>query len=469
MNRLQLITGFFIINLVIISCGIFPQSESQLEDVNQIGTIVSQTVEAKSLPASNQEPIPTDTIIAATPALEPTRSDASTLKVAYSDGSRNLWLWSEGGNSIPLDQSGEVTFSKISPDGSMVMFLRSQDYINYSLWVVNTNGSGSRELVSQTEFNEILADPSIIGLSPADVEFASAVAPYQMDWIPGEKNIAYNTSPKYEGPGLMILNDLWKVNSQTGERTLLLNSGEGGNFYYSPDGQQIALVTYEDISLVKADISDRRDGVLKFKPVITYSEYQYYPTPLWSPDSSYLLVDVPPEDPMKQPPQPTSIYRIPEDGSQANLLTSIDTFFLEEINFSPDTLKMAYLTQEGPAENNQQSLHIANIDGSADNIVETGNLRFAGWSPDSSHFIMTMPDGGNPRIGQTGHSSQPILDISSAQNFQWIEADRFLFLGKNNQNWQLRLGSLDGTSEIIADFGPISDVFGLDASFSMAE
>ena len=232
-------------------------------------------------------------------------------------------------------------------------------------------------LSASSEFNEILTNPGIIGLSPSDLEYASAVGPYQIGWIPGENNIAYNTSPKYEGPGLMIHNDLWKVNSQTGERTLLLKSGEGGNFYYSPDGRQIALVTFEDISLVKADISDRRDAVLKFKPVITYSEYQYYPTPLWSPDSSNLLVDVPPEDPMKQPPEPTSIYRIPSDGSQVNLLTSINPYFLEEINFSPDAAKMAYLTQEGPVENNQQSLHIANIDGSGDNIVETGNLRFA--------------------------------------------------------------------------------------------
>ena len=149
MNRLHLITGFFIINLVIISCGIFPQSAAQPEDEDQIGTIVAQTVEAKSLPASNQEPIPTDTVMAVTLAPEPTQDDVSLLRVAYLDGNRNLWLWSEGGNSIPLDQSGEVTSSKISPDGSMVMFLRSPDYVNYSLWVVNTDGSGSRELVSQ--------------------------------------------------------------------------------------------------------------------------------------------------------------------------------------------------------------------------------------------------------------------------------------------------------------------------------
>ncbi len=469
MNRLHLITGFFIINLVTVSCGIIGQTAAQTQDGDQIGTIVAQTVEAKSLPASSEEPTVADTVIATTQIPQPTLADVSTLRVAYMDGSRDLWLWTEGGNSIPLDQSGEVTSSKVSPDGSMVMFLRSPDYINYSLWVVNTDGSGSRELVSQSEFNEILTNPGIIGLSPADLEYASAIGPYQVDWIPGENNIAYNTSPKFEGPGLMIDNDLWKVDTQTGERTLLLKAGEGGNFYYSPDGNQIALVTFEDISLINSDLSNRRDEVLKFEPVITYSEYQYYPTPAWSSDSSYLLVDIPPEDPMEQPPQATSIYRIPADGNQANLLSSKNTFFLEEIDFSPDTTKMAFLIQEGPAENNQQSLHIANIDGSGDSLVETGNLRFAGWSPDSSHFIVAMPDGGNPRIEQTGSSSQPIQDISAAQNIQWVDANRFIFLGKNNQNWQLRLGSLDGTSELINDFGPMTDVYLLDASSSTAE
>ncbi len=469
MNRLHLISGFFIINLVSLSCGIFAQTAAPTQDLDQIGTIVAQTVEAKSLPTSNQDPTATDTVIASTQIPQPTQADASTLRVAYLDGSRNLWLWTEAGNSIPLDQSGEVTSSKISPDGSMVMFLRSPDYVHYSLWVVNTDGSGLRELVSQSQFNEILTNPGIIGLSPADMEYASAVSPYQIDWIPGENNIVYNTSPKYEGPGLKIHNDLWKVNPQTGERTLLLMAGEGGNFYYSPDGQQVALVTSEEISLINADLSNRRDAVLKFKPVITYSEYQYYPTPTWSPDSTHLLVDIPPEDPMKQPPEPTSIYRIPVDGNQATLLSSKNTNFLEEINFSPDTAKMAYLTREGPAENDLQALHIANIDGSGDTIHETGNLRFAGWSPDSSHFILTMPDGGNPRIGQVGNSSQPIQDISTAHNMQWVDAERFLFLGKNDQNWQLRLGYLDGTSGQITDFGEMTDVFWLDASFSIAE
>ena len=106
------------------------------------------------------------------------------------------------------------------------------------------------------------------------------------------------------------------MDAESGEISLLLKAGEGGNFYYSPDGQQIALVTPEDISLINANLSNRRGSVLEYIPVITYSEYLYYAEPAWSPDSSHLLVDIPPEDPMKQPPDSHSIFRIPADGSQ---------------------------------------------------------------------------------------------------------------------------------------------------------
>ncbi len=357
MNKLRALTSIFILAIFTVSCSLPGQPTlspgGQSSDQDQIGTIVAQTVEAKSLPTVTEDVTETETIPTTTATEMPTLPAVMRLRVSYIDGNRSLWLWEEGGTSILLDQSGEVTSSKISPDGEMVMFVRSPDWIRSSIWVVNSDGSDMRELVSQAKFNEILSNPGLLGLTSADFQNAVAVGPYWLDWIPESHIIAYNTSPKYEGPGLAVHNDLWQVDADSGQISLLLKAGEGGNFYYSPDGEQIALVTPEDISLINADLSNRRTSVLQYPAALTYSEHMYYPEPVWSADSSYLLVDIPPREIMEQPPEPNTIYRIPADGSQPAHLASLYPIWFRTIFFSPDRTRIIYLTREGPAENNQ--------------------------------------------------------------------------------------------------------------------
>jgi hypothetical protein len=90
----------------------------------------------------------------------------------------------------------------------------------------------------------------------------------------------------------------------------LLPHGQGGEFIYSPNGQEIAISTATSISLVHTDGTNRRE-VLTYPMVATYSEYSFYAMPIWAADSSSLRVAIPPADPLGEPRQPTTLWTIP--------------------------------------------------------------------------------------------------------------------------------------------------------------
>ena len=87
--------------------------------------------------------------------------------------------------------------------------------------------------------------------------------------------------------------------------------------------------------------------LLTFPIVITYSEYNYYPPVSWSPDGSFLRASIPPANPLASPPDPTTIWHIPADGSPPTALTTIAKvpFFQDTVHFSPNGEKIAYLTE----------------------------------------------------------------------------------------------------------------------------
>jgi hypothetical protein len=233
----------------------------------------------------------------------------------------------------------------------------------------------------------------------------------------------------------------------TGVLTTLLNVGQAGMFYYSPDGGQIALTTPTSISLINADGSNRRDNVLVYPSVITYSEYQWYSSPNWWPDSSQLSVVIPSEDPFA-PGASMTVWNVPMDGSPAFFLGTYTTdlaLFNSNLLISPDMTKVAYMQRVGPSANNTWDFHLVELYGASDTVFTTGNLRFVSWSPNSGWFVYT--ENQDMKVAQYGNpGSWPLADHPPARDMQWIDDNRFIYVSGSSGSWDLRMGSFSWPS-----------------------
>ena len=390
-------------------------------------------------PTPTTSPVATNTPATPTTAQggAPAPVPASGMKIVYTDAGRNLWIWLADGSTRQLVKTGDVYDGMISADGAMLVYIRTKDFKKYSIWGINPDGSNDREMVTQDDMKAMKNSDDAVG-----------VQPYVISWIPGTHNLAFVSSPTFDGPGLQVNDDLWELNADTGELTEILEPGQGGIFYYSPDGKQIALVTPKAITLINADGSNRRDSVLKFTPVNTFSEFLYYPTPKWAPDSSLLHVAIPPKDALSTPGQKTTLYEIPTDGSSAKKLGTVVTAPLLAPEFSPDASRMIYVKVHGAAADNQRELHLADPNGSSDTVYRTAQLDFNGWAPDSARFIFT--EGSDTRLGEIGKDSMRLLsDTRSATAVDWLKNGQIVFLHKITNGWQIKLGTPGGTSEIL--------------------
>lgn len=243
------------------------------------------------------------------PALTPIPVDSYPaprgLRVAYlRDG--DVWLWTaDGSGARRVTTAGGADGSvKISDDGELVAFQRRE-----VVWLANSDGASERQL---------LAPGDLDGMSAVD----SGVTLNRFEWVPGTHTMAVNTRMR-SSDGSVLNDDLRLVDADTLEQTILLPPGEGGEFYYCPDGDQIAIVTSGDISLVDADGGNRRDSVLTFTPIETHSAYDYYPEPVWAADGSSLLVAIPPVDSEVRPTQHTTVWHIPTGGGRAELVVTL--------------------------------------------------------------------------------------------------------------------------------------------------
>ncbi len=364
------------------------------------------------------------------------------LRVAYTDSNRNLWYWQEGAAPRQLTTSGDIQQISIAHDGTLIAFLRGADYSSQDLWVIHNDGSGERRLISAAEFVSLTPVPDSIG-----------TAAYGLVWVPGEHTLAFTTQPLFEGPGFMINNDLWLVDAQSGDRRMLLAPGSGGMFTYSPDGAQIALVTPTEVSLINADGSNRRDAVLTYAAVMTYSEYAYHVQPRWAPDSSYLRVVVPPQDPLLSSPRPpTAIWHLPASGTGASQIATLDVFFLDPVVLSPDLQRLVYLRPPAAeVTDNLRELRIAGGDGSADTLYASGDkIHLYDWSPDSEHFIFSINGFTSLQLGRAGSEYVPLSESGNAFQPRWVDRRRFLYIATSGGNWELRLGEIGAPSTRIA-------------------
>lgn len=397
---------------------------------------IPDTVEPTDIPATTIPPTPTPT-----PAPVP-------LHIVYvKDG--NVYLWLEDNPVATLTSTGDAEVVKISDDGQVIAFSRQVDDTHEELWAVNSDGSNLRSLISAADFDAMTTDTDALTTQLDKVDF-----------IPGTHTLAFNIHPIYMGPGYFIYNDLRLVDADTAVQTLLLPDGQGGRFHYSPDGSKLAVVTSEQVSILDADGTNRHD-VLTFPIVLTFSEYIFYPQPVWTPDGSALRIVIPPHDSLADPRPPTAVWHIPADGSSPTKLLDVVTipFYVNVPALSLDAQKIAYLQAVTPGDDMNRELHLANADGSDDTIYETGSLLFEGWSPSSEHFIYSQY-GENPQVGSLGASPAPIGGATRIRDVAWIRDREYIYLNREDDLWELWYGSL-GTFNALID-GPSGDLISYD-------
>lgn len=361
----------------------------------------------------------------------------------------DVWLWTaEERESIPLTNIGDAEGDlKISDDGRLVAFLRAEE-----LWMVSTDGADERPLVTSAEFGKLDSDGDGAALN-------------RFEWVPGTHLLAFNTRLPTE-VGRALNHDLHLLDADTLRLTTLLPPGEGGEFYYSPDGSQIALVTPNEISLIDADGANRRDRVLIHAPVATHSEYEYYAQPVWAANGSALRVAIPPADPLTGPVQLMTIWHISTDGNPAWLIRSVATAASLDPNvlsFSSDLGYVAYIQPRGPEnglpEETESWLELRRLE-SEDVMASPDVGVLYGWAPDSRRFAYLL---GRQvpqfRIGQwSGRGFPGSVDAGTpVVGFDWLDAEHYLLTtgrrwarGAEGGSYDLLLGDTTGSSTILA-------------------
>ena len=369
----------------------------------------------------------------------------SGLQVFFVKGD-NLWQSQDDGPVTPLAPAGKAYNPALSSDGKVVAFLRPTGDQHYELWAVDTGGDNERRLVSSEIMDTLDQDKQS--------ENARGINPFQFAWVPGTHTLMFNTVEIIEGPGVLLLDDLRLVDADSLAFSTLLPAGEGGGFVFSPDAKQIALLTRHAISLIDVNGENLRPNLLTYSLISTYSEYPYYPSPVWLPDASALLVVIPPTEPLAEPRLPSALWKIPADGSPAVRLVDFLTVppFAEEPAFSPDVQRLAYLRETGEPAENLRQLYLMNSDGAGETLIHSAvMLDFVSWSPDSRHFLFTVGENQETMLGSVDASFTPLkfgetgASVSwTYSGFQWVDAGRVLFTRHESlqSRWELCLGDV---------------------------
>lgn len=432
MKRHSLIFLLFVMMASLAGC------DEAIEE-NAIGTIVASTLEVMGVneagePVDPKSPDATAEVSEDPALVSPTAAPGpGVLQVAYISG-EDVWFVEEGAAPIQLTTSGNVERVVLSTDGQLAAFIWHDTSLEvYELRVVDTMTSAEWVIFSQVDLDAIYPLGEALHLLP-----------HQFDFIPGSHTILLNTRKIFMGPGLVQNNDLWSIDADTSARTQLLDPGQGGDFYFSPSGDMLALVLPTSLGFARTDGSERSPDHLTFPFVITYSEYAYYPIPVWAPDESAVAVLIPAEDPFVD--DSALVWRVPVEGPPIPLLDITGFLFFRNQGrtpaIAPDLSKVIFLRE---VSTTNSDLVVAPLDGSAESIYASGNLSWQGWNPDSTRFVY----GDAPRNLLLGSTGVPPVSVGFGSRVQWVDADTFLYLDELTSTHRFSKVDLPGSASVL--------------------
>jgi len=292
---------FAVFILAVLACAVPSTSiEPTAPPVDEVQTMVAGTLTASAphdLPTATQPPptepaaataVATDTPVPVSPTA--TLAPPSALcPLAIADGPTVLCL--DGPNEFQIADAGSgnsVYRVAVSPDGGRVAFIAARPDTISELWVANADGTNPRKLAGPEQ---------LVGSDPTVANWPRAI-----QWQAGTHNLFFDTGFTPAGgpfgPGEYINSDLWVVNADTGSLSQMLTPGTGGFFSISPDGGWVAVSQPDSIDVIRADGATVRPDLIRFEPIITYSEYAYKPLVTWGADSTYFIVSIPSHDPL---------------------------------------------------------------------------------------------------------------------------------------------------------------------------
>ncbi len=386
-------------------------------------------------PVETDTPIlpPTATVTTTATQIRPTPTfpaALAALRVAYMSG-KQLMLWDRGESKLLAELEEASAWVSISSDGERIAYKLSS-----GLWGIRADGTGQRLLVEKDRLQVV--NPNAPGRKSRLNQFK---------WIPNTHRLLLNTDIDTEGQCCYIDNgDLYMVDADTLElQTLLPSNKAGAVFIVSPDGKYVALISSGSIDVLNIHTREVHN-LIQYEPVQFGSEVGGYLSPIWSSDSQYLMVVVPPFDIYYGTQQPTKIWKLPLNHAAARLIAVIGPEF-GLVTLSPDFSKIATKLPVGTGGDNLVlEMHVANADGSDDEIYQRGEFFFTGWSPDSAHFIFNNGNGAS-YLGRI--EGKPIAFPFPTYNLRWIDGQSFFYQVGNMESGQIRLGFIDGSSRLL--------------------
>lgn len=417
-----------------------PPAETPIEPAIASAT---PTIEAPKGGAAEE---PT-TVPSPKPAVSPGTTDAPALRVVYTDEG-DLWLRDNLGSPQQLSDLGSVAEVALSSDGEFIAYvLRDLLEGTAELRSIRADGTGDRALMTAAEFD---------GLYELGERAHNTLS--QWAFVPETDTLLFNTRAVFEGPGIVKNDDLHAIDAGTGAKTVLLTPGAGGDFTFSADGRQVALVRPTSIGFVNVDGSDYRAQGIEYPSVITYSEYSFYPLPVWSPDGSGVLAAIPAEDPFVTPRSGT-LWRVPADGISPGEGSGLSgDLFRPQGNLpiiAPTLSHLAYLRETDEA--GVVELVIAETTGEGIVAYDAGSIQWMGWAPGGERFVYSKNGSSTLWLGELDQSPQPLLE---GMRLRWVSEEAFLFLTGIPGDWSLMLGGIGEPAVLIAHSGGDSLAYG---------
>jgi dipeptidyl aminopeptidase/acylaminoacyl peptidase len=362
------------------------------------------------------------------------------VRIAYLKNG-DVWFWEGGYKPFQLTFFGDVTKLAISDDGSQIAFARELDYSHHELWVTNTDGSGQQLLINWGQFQE---------LAYSD-EYLTA-APFHLDWLPDKDIIAFTTISLFDGPGSHRPDDLYLVNVGSGALTSLLESGKGGDFYFSNDGNKIGLAQPDAIMAVNIDGSEWIE-LISFPKVFLLNERYYYPELVWSKDNGGIFAVIGSQDDQEIYNTDSTAWYLRLDPTEYAPPFSFTSVPISsgKAHFSPDGQRLAYLLSDSASDPPGFVILKISPRFAVEGVeYDRGRIFFSAWSPDSHQFIYHKDD--QPYLGEVDSqpSSLPIKDM--LWYVQFVDTSSFLYQLRGIDREELWLGFVDG-GQVLIDSG----------------
>jgi Tol biopolymer transport system component len=222
---------------------------------------------------------------------------------------------------------------------------------------------------------------------------------YQPDWSPDGQKIAF---VRYENDAV----ELHTLNLSTGDTIALTREGAVNlEPRWSPDGSRIVFVSTRDNGRFHVYVGDVIEDTLNASQLLEerqsaipryyYSPYDHELSPAWSPDGSEILYISNPEIPYGS----GAIWRRSADGKSEPILVRLEeTSWRARPDWSPDGKRIAYASYLG---RQWHQLWVTTPQGNAEPFPLTyGQFDISSprWSPDGQQIAYVSNESGNTKI-----------------------------------------------------------------------